>query len=172
MSSTVTTWIGWVQKSIDNYINSTFSGTSETRYYDTNGSDSITIEDFTSVTEISFLDAEGDVEETLTTDDYWLYPLNTTTKNEIRLSPVSSHPNFGIGSRRLKVTGVFETESTVPADIEWVATSMVGDIYNQQTDKGRVVTSMSLGEYSVSWAKLTDNPIYRKVLDGYRVPVV
>lgn len=170
----VSTWINWVSKYIDDYCNTTFESANATKYYDTRGQSRLFVDDLTSVTSVQLLDENGDVDETLTENsDFWLYPLNKTTKNEIRLDPYGSHPNFLYGSKRLKITGLFGVDTAVPADIEMVATQMIADIVKQTSGEARGVTSESLGDRSISYSDVSKylTP-YMSVLDLYRTPVL
>jgi len=166
--------IAWVTAYITNYTEKDFeAGVAESRYYDGDGTDTLIIDDVTSVTQVDIIDAQAvdDVEYTLdNTNDYWLYPLNKTTFDRIKLNPSGARGIFPIGHHRIKVTGVFAYSATVPADIEWVATSMVAELYKMKDDSTRVISSETLGEYSVTFEKLTDKPRYTTILDFYRTP--
>jgi len=168
--------IAWVTKFIENYTEKDFeAGVAESRYYDGDGTDTLLIDDVTSVSQVDIIDAQAvdDVEYTLDqTDDYWLYPLNKTTFDRIKLNSTGSRGIFPIGHHRVKVTGVFAFSATVPADIEWVATSMVAELYKMHDDSTRVISSETLGEYSVTFEKLTEKPSYLNILKFYRTPNV
>ena len=172
LASSVVTWIGWVTEYIDNYTGTSFEGTTEARYFDTNGETRVFIDDLISVTQIDFLDEDGDIQDTLSTNDYWLYPLNRSPKTQIRLDPYGGYVVFPVGSKRLKITGVWGVASTVPADIEWVATNMVADIIRENSDVAKSVNSETLGEYSVSFSNISNKPVYKEILNNYRVPTV
>ena len=170
----VADWISWVSKYIDNYCNTTFEASITTKYYDTVGQSRLFIDNCLSVTSLEFLDENGDNYATLTENsDFWLYPLNTTTKNEIRLDPYGRHSNFLIGSKRLKIIGNFGVASTVPADIEMVATQMVADIIRQHSGEAKDKKAETLGEYSVTYEDVKNFVIpYKAVLNNYRCPVL
>lgn len=170
----VVDWINWVSKYIDNYTGTTFELNHTTKYYDTNGGNKIFIDDCTSVLLVEFLDEDGNTEETLTENsDFWLYPLNKTTKNEIILDPSGNHPYFLIGHKRLKIDGLFGVDTVVPPDIEMVATQMVGDIIKQSSGEAKGKKSESLGEYSVSYDDIGNFIMpYKAILDLYRVPTL
>lgn len=176
ISEDLTDKINWVTKYIENYTEKDFeAGVAESRYYDGDGTDTLIIDDVTSVTQVDIIDAQGttDVEYTLdNTNDYWLYPLNKTVFERIKLNPSGARGIFPVGHHRVKVTGVFAYSATVPADIEWVATSMVAELYKMKDDSTRVISSETLGEYSVTFEKLTDKPKYKEILDFYRTPNV
>jgi len=174
ISADVDTWIGWVSKYIDRYCNTTFISADATKYYDTDGKSRIFIDDCTSITSLEFLDEDGGNYATLTENtDFWLYPLNETTKNEVRLDPYGRHSNFLIGSKRLKIVGKFGVETTCPADIEMVATQMVGDIIKQSSGEAKSKNSETLGEYAVTYQDVSNflTP-YKNILDLYRAPVL
>ena len=174
ISGYVTDWINWVSKYIDNYCKTTFEPTTTSKYYDTGGQRRLFIDNLTSVTAVEFLDEDGDVEKSLTENaDYWLYPLNKTTKNEIRLDPYGRNPNFFIGSKRLKITGVFGDATTVPPDIEMVATQMVGDLIKANTGETNDIKAETLGDRSVTYSDAEKYLLpYKAVLDNYRCPTL
>ena len=148
--------IAWVTAYITNYTEKDFeSGAAESRYYDGDGTDTLLIDDVTSVSQIDIIDSQGvdEVEDTLDSDDYWLYPLNKTIFERIKLNPAGGRGIFPLGHHRVKVTGVFAFSATVPADIEWVATSMVADIIRSMDDTSKGIKSETLGEYSVTFEK-------------------
>ena len=175
ISDTVTTWIGWVKSYIDNYTNTTFESSLVTKYYDSVGGRELIVDDLTAVTQLDFLDENGDVDDTLTENtDFWLYPLNTTPKNIVKLDSYGSHPIFPVGAKRVKISATFGVADTVPADIEWVATSMVGDIIRQQTNVSKTGKSETLGEYAITYNDIEGfgSSKYKDILSLYRLPVV
>lgn len=168
-------WIAAVQVWIDRYTGKTFeAGAVETtRYYDTYGGASIFIDSFVGIpSSIQILDSEGNVTDTLThgqTEDYILYPLNSTEKNEIVLRRGGRRSHFGTGSSRLKVTAVFGF-ATVPADITLAATKLVSKIVEKGL-KGGQLASVSIGDFSNSFEKIDEEAdamgIYN-ILNSYR----
>ena len=174
ISAYVDEWIGYVKSYIDNYTGTTFEASAESRYFDTNGQTSVQIDDLISATQIDFLDEDGNVDETLSLDDYWLYPLNSTPKNELRLNPYGGNPIFRVGSKRLKITGNWGVATTVPAEIEWLATAMTAAIIRQMTNVGKIGKSETLAEYSITYDDVGKNvtPEMLKILDKYRTPNV
>lgn len=176
ISAYVTDWINWVSKYIDNYTGTTFEAANQTYYYDVKGHTSrLFIDDCTAITSVALLDEDGNVEDTLVENsDFWLYPLNKTTKNEIRLDPYGDYPNFPyIGSKKVKVIGSFGVDNTVPADIEMIATQMVGDIIKQASGEAKGKKSETLGEYSVTYEDVSKFAIpYLSVLELYRCPTL
>ncbi len=177
LDTSVDTWIGWIKRYIDNYTGTTFeTGTvDDTKYYDilVNANYAF-IDDCTTVTSASILDAEGNsIEDLSENDDYWLYPLNRSYKNELRLNPKGNIGAFPAGSRRLKVVGKFGVGSSVPEDIEMVATQMVADIISGMSDEAKNKKSETLGEYAVTFEQAGLNlPKYKEILDLYRTPTV
>ncbi len=174
ISAYVTDWINWVTKYIDKYTGTTFEAAAQTYYYDGRGGDSLYFDDLVSITQIDFLDEDGDVQDTLTTGDYFLYPLNRSPKTHLKLNPWGDFMLLPTGPKRIKIQGLFGVDSTVPADIEWVATRMVANIIRDMTDTGKDIKSESLGEYSVTFNDMNNysTPEYMTILDLYRTPVV
>ena len=176
ISASVTDWIKWVSAYIDLFTGTTFESAVATKYYDVKESTSqLFIDNCTAITSIQLLDVDGDVEDTLTENsDFWMYPLNDATKNEVRLDPYGLYASFPyIGSKKVKVTGTFGTGATTPPEIEMVATQMVGDIINQSTSKARGKKSETLGEYSVTFEDVGKFSVpYRSILELYRCPTL
>ncbi len=100
---------------IDTYCNRDFTATSTTKYFD--GSPSpLFIDDLISVTTLK-LDQDGDAtyESTMATTDYILYPLNTTPKTRIKLSPNSTYGGFASGIKKgVEIAGSWGYQATVP----------------------------------------------------------
>jgi hypothetical protein len=176
ISAYVSDWIKWVSNYIETYTGTTFGSTNSTRYFDVKTSGpQLFIDDLTSVTSVELLDQDGDTSFTLTeNDDFWLYPLNRETKNEIRLNPYGDYPNFPyIGSKRVKVIGSFGVGTTVPGQIEMVATQMVGDLIKQSCGEAKGKKSEQLGEYSVTFEDIGKYSVpYTNILDLYRCPTL
>lgn len=176
ISAYVTDWINWVSAYIDRYTGTTFISSNITKYYDVQKHTSqLFIDNFTSVTSVELLDTEGDVQDTLVeNDDFWVYPLNTTPKNELRLNPYGDYASFPyIGSRKVKVTGSFGVGITVPPDIEMVATQMVADIIRQTSGEAKGIKSETLGDRSVVYDSIGQYAVpYIKVLELYRCPTL
>ncbi len=169
----VTEWIASVEKYIDNYTGKTFEeGDSEVKYYDGTGETEIAIDDAVEITEVLLLDVNGDVEETLTEgdgNDYLLYPLNDTPKTSIVLTAVATIANFSTGRKRVKVTGKFGNSTTVPVDIELIATKLVSAII-QKGLRGGEIKQESLGDYSVTFvAEVAEELKVEDVLEKYVV---
>jgi len=174
ISAYVIDWINWVSRAIDNYCKTTFEAAIATKYYDTAGKTRLFIDDCVSITTLEFLDENGNNEATLTENsDFWLYPLNNMTKTEVRLDPYGRRGNFLIGSKRLKITGNFGVDLTVPADIEMVATQMVGDLIKQISGEAKEVTAETLGDRSITYNNVRQylTP-YTNILDNYRTPTL
>lgn len=147
-------WITSVEFYIDNYCGRTFdTETTGTKYYNGNGLRELTIDDCLSITSLQILDIDGDVDSSLTegaSNDYYLYPLNDTPKTSIVLTPTARIGVFTKGSRRVKIVGNWGYKSSIPADIELVATKLVASII-QKGLKGGEIKAEKLGNYSVSY---------------------
>jgi len=132
----ITAWVAVAQAWIDRYCGKTFESASATRDYDGNGKRSIFIDDMSSVpTTVQILDIDGTVAFNLTegaSNDYLVYPLNESTKNELRLISGATIGNFPARSSSVRVTAPFGFSSSVPADIELVATKLVSDIVKER----------------------------------------
>lgn len=150
----ITEWIASVAKYIENYTGRVFEASVDTtKYYDGKEQKELSMDDCYSITSIEVLNSDGDVEETLVSglgEDYLAYPANTTQKNVIKLLSTGNYSVFPKGSQNVKITAKFGVGSSVPADIELVATKLVGAII-QKGLKGGEISSESLGDYSVSF---------------------
>ncbi len=160
VSSEVTNWIASVKAWIDKYCGKTFEGSSETtRYYDGNGKQRILIDSFIGIpSEVSILEVDGTVHLALTegqSEDYIIYPLNETEKNELALVASANILSFLRGKRRLKVTAVFGASTTVPADVELAATKLVGTIAEKRT-KGGETKSEKLGDQTLTYKEINE----------------
>lgn len=174
VSSEVDNWIASVKAWIDRYCGKTFEGTSVTRYYDGNGKSRILIDSFIGIpTEVSILEIDGTTHLTLTegqSEDYIIYPLNETEKNELALVTSSNIFSFLRGKRRLKVIASFGASTSVPADVELATTKLVGTIAEKRT-KGGEVKSEKLGDQSLTYKDIDEEAkalgIYN-ILDQHR----
>jgi hypothetical protein len=176
IAASVVDWITWVSQYIDNYTGTTFESSNQIYYFDVTDKESrVFVDDLVSINTLELLDTNGDVTDTLTENtDFWLYPLNRTTKNEIRLNPYGKYSIFPYsGSRKIKINGNFGVSATVPKDIEMVATQMVGDIIKQSSSEAKSKKSETLGEYSVTFESVSQYAIpYHSILDLYRCPTL
>ena len=163
-------WIASVELYIDNYTGKTFEGgESEDKYYDGNNEKEISIDDAITISAVVILNINGDVETTLTEDDYLLYPLNNIPKTSIVLTAVSQVGKFHIGRKRLKVTGIFGNSTTVPVDIEFATTKLVSAII-QKGLRGGEIKQESLGDYSVTFVEeVAEELKVSDMLDKYMV---
>jgi len=174
VSSEVLNWIASVEAWINRYCGKTFEGSAETRYYDGNGKRRILIDPFTGTpTEVSVLELDGTTHLTLTNgpaEDYIIYPLNETEKNELALVSTSNIAAFLSGKRRVKVTASFGASTSVPADVELAATKLVGTIAEKRT-KGGETKSEKLGDQTISYKDIDEEAealgIYN-ILDQHR----
>lgn len=168
-------WISAVTRFIDNYTQRTFEQVvAETRYFDGNGESEILIDDFLSLTEVSLLESDGTVLQTLTegdASDYITYPYTTTPKYKLIMRSTSSQGKFWKGVKNLKVVGTWNFSTAVPADIELVATRLVSTIIIQGQNSNKDVVSESLGDYSVTYGQSVEETFdklgLKSVLDQY-----
>lgn len=154
VDSYVTKVINAVEQFIKNYTGKDFTAVAETRYYDGSGNDRLLIDSFYGTpTLVRILETDGTELLTLTqgqANDYIIYPLNSTEKNELVLTVGASIGYWPSGRRRVMVTATFGVSASVPADIEIVATELAAAILEKRI-KGGVASSESLGDYSISF---------------------
>jgi len=177
--SQISDWISAVEKWIETYTGRKFEEESATyKLYDGDGTKELLIDDLISLTKIEILDEDGDVDYTIDdSNEYYLYPANETPKTRIVLNssnaPVAVFPK---GHQNIKVTGSFGYASSVPKDIELVATKLVaGIIEEKQIDIAGEIKSEKLGEYSVTAQdieKMANHLGVLEILDKYRkIPI-
>jgi len=161
----VANWIDIVEEYIDNFTNRNFEeSNSEVRYFDGNSSDVLRIDDVTSITELVFLDSDGDTDTTLTEDtDFRLYPYNNDEKTEIRLMPGGSRAAFPAWDKSVKVTGTWGY-SSVPKVIEAAALKLVSR-FVEKSMKGGEIIEESLGDYKIKLKDIDEEARSMGVID-------
>ena len=168
----INSWIEAADAFIDNYCNTSFEKTTETRYYDGNGGKELVIDNLISLTSLQFLKSDGvSVDDTLTeNDDFFLYPLNGTPKYKVVLAPEGDYGSFPIGLRRIAIAGDWGTSTTAPEDIEYVATKLVAGIIEVGKAGEVKLKSEKIGDYSVTYGEIANSDIeVKQILDRYRV---
>lgn len=87
---------------------------------------------------------------TIATENYYLYPSNSTPKSRIVLQNTS----FINGRQNISITGKFGqyADGALPADLTLAATILTAGVVNHGQAKGRKVQSETIGRYSVSYA--------------------
>jgi len=158
VSSEVDNWIASVKAWIDNCCGKTFEASSATRYYDGNGKQRILIDPFVGNPTVTLLELDGTDHLALTegpAEDYITYPLNETEKNELALVSTANILSFLKGKRRVKVIADFGYSSSVPADVELIATKLVGSIAEKRI-KGGPSKSEKLGDYSITYKDIDE----------------
>lgn len=165
------TVVGGVAKYIKNVTGRNFEipdpDSDQTRYYNGNGGIRISIDDLRELTSLVVDDVE--LEENV---DFYLYPLNAEAEGKpyeyIELVQPSTRLNvnsrisstapyiFTDAQRNVVVTGKFGF--TPPDDIKLVAMKICAGIIKENIADAdvREVTSESLGEYNVSYTKISE----------------
>ena len=167
----ITEWIASVTKYIENYTGRIFEATEDSvKYYDGRRQEELMIDDTYEITSIQILDDSGDVDKTLEEglgNDYVAYPANTTQKNSIKLLVTGCYNTFPKGSQNIKITAKFGMASTVPVDIELIATKLVAAIV-QKGLRGGEIKSEKLGDYSVTFIEEQAEEMgVKSILDTY-----
>ena len=171
LNTQIAEWIASVTKYIENYTGRVFEATVDsTKYYDGNRQKELMIDDTYEITSIQILDDSGDVDKTLEEglgNDYVAYPANTTQKNSIKLLVTGCYLIFPRGNQNIKITAKFGMASTVPSDIELIATKLVATIV-QKGLKGGEIKSEKLGDYSVTFIEEQAEEMgVKSILDTY-----
>lgn len=162
-----------VKAFIDRYCGKTFEGANTENFYDGNGLEELIVDSFVGNPTVKILNQDGTTESTLAAgqgNDYVLLPLNSTEKSIIRLTGNGSYGRFPKREYAVSVLADFGGSTTVPADIELAATKMIGSIFNS-AQKGGKVTSLQLGDYSISFAEMESSvgdAGVQQILDSHR----
>ena len=143
--------------------------TAVTRHFNGNGQHKIYIGDLRELVSLTVDGVELTVDE-----DFYLYPLNAAVEGRpyewIELIQPSTRLNqnsrlqnaspyvFDEGQRTVAVEGKWGYSETVPDDIEVATIKLVGGMIKENIGDAdlKEVTSKTLGEYSVSFAKVKD----------------
>lgn len=150
----IASWIAVADAWINNFTDTTFAQSATTKYYDGNGLKDTFIDEFEGAPTVEFLDEDGVVEDTLSSDDFLTYPLNATVKNRLTLADGGSFYTFPSGRKRLKITGNFG-QSSVPAPVELASTMLTAEIIKRSMAGGSVKAE-SLGQYSITFKDIDD----------------
>jgi len=168
---------------IDNYTQREFGGfASETRYFFIDNPREINFDPAYSISSIVMYDyTNTDVQRTLATTEYDLFPLNNTeptgnSKYMLRIKPNSVGL---ISGRKVGITANWGISSdgsgTVPKDIEMACIILTAETVRQGRDGG-MPSSESLGEYSVNFQKILETDLklvnVREILNRYKLITV
>jgi hypothetical protein len=156
---------------IDQYCGTSFATeqTATVKYYDSFGTDELFIDPLISISSIVILDIYGNEEITLSTNDYFTYPLNDPTSYSLKLRPGASIGRFPDRVNAIKVTGTFGF-TTVPSPVKLAAIKLTAKIINEGL-RGGQVGSETLGSYTVSYRELDDSVEalgVKEILNQYR----
>lgn len=178
MSSQITDWISAAETYINKYTNRKNgfeSGNATIKYFDGNGKTEIDIDSCTEVTAVEVLElTTGVIEWTLTAgmaSDYITYPYNELPIYRLILRPTAQIGAWYKGDKRIKVTAKWGVASSVPKDIELVATKLVASIIEKGANGGSI-RAESLGDYSVTFQDIEESAKglgINNILDNYRL---
>lgn len=178
IDSSFSTWITSVIEIVEDYVDQ-YCGTdfhnsvSGDRYFDGSGSDELIIGPVQSISAVYLLDTSGNVNATLATSDWNLYPLNSSTPTTLKLALGGSYNNFGDYGRAVKITGIWGY-STAPTPVKMAGIQLAARIINEGL-RGGQVSSENLGSYSVSYNKLdetSESMGIKDILNQYRVMIL
>ena len=170
LTSQLNQWITAVDEWIDNYTNTTFEGSEETRYYDGNGERELLVDYFYGTPVIVILDTDGDDDTTISDDYVNKYPLNRTTKDRVYLKSGSEISLFPSYRYAVKITATFGWSATAPEEVRLAATRLLAHLLNKRLSGGEI-KSESLGDYSVTLAEIDEEADIlgvKNILDQYR----
>lgn len=171
-STWITSVISMVEAYVDQYCGTSFANAvSTTRYFDGSGIDELLIGPVQSVSSLKILDVNGNTEATLTAStDYYLYPLNETIKDRIKLSLGGQYQAFPGRTRSIEVTGIFG-HSAVPGPVKLAAIQLAAKVINTGL-RGGQVSSETLGSYRIDYREVDENAEslgIKETLNLYRV---
>jgi hypothetical protein len=156
IDTSFTGWIESVIEMVEGYIDDytgqeyTTGSVTQTRYYDGSGGDKLLIDPYSAITAVKILDSTGNVERTLNSTDYFLYPLNSSgLMNTLQLSPGGEITSFPDRVRSVQVEGTFGYV-TVPPAVKLAGAQMAAKIINEGL-RGGQPGSESLGSYSINY---------------------
>lgn len=168
-------YIAEVTQYIDTYTETTFeaSGSSTKIYSTTPGITYIDIDPATSITAVEYLSnrsTSGDTWTAYETTQYRVLPENRTPKTSIYLYTVFPQYIEG-GVANIRVTGIWGYSTTVPTDIQMVATNMVIDLLQDRGDIDKNIKVEKLGDISYTYESTSfsdKRDMYNKILNRYR----
>lgn len=134
---------------IDNQTGRTFYTVADTRYYDAQAHDSVTIDDVVTVTAVK---TDGKLDRTygdvFASADYELIPRNAAQKNrpytEIRTTPNGSY-SFSTYRDSVSVSGTFGYASEVPSDISAACLILAHQLWKRKAAIFGVMGMSALG---------------------------
>lgn len=133
-------WILAMSRYADNYTNRTlFNDEETTRLYDGDGRDICIIDDCVDISEVLLDGSPVEVFEYPQAKDY-----------TSRIVPADGS-RWKKGRQNISVTGKFSMSKTLPLDIKQAVTVLVAGIYNARNVQGKVGTTETIGDYSVTY---------------------
>jgi hypothetical protein len=166
-------WISAVQRWLDNYVGFGFENDTATdRYFDGSGDRELFIDKYHTLVSVITLDVDGDNDVTVGTDGIIQYPLNATPKDRIFLENSASVARFPSHRNGVKINAKWGYSATPPQDIQLATTRLMAHLIQPRLS-GNLgeKTQESLGDYSVSFAKLDETAKLlgvTNILDQYR----
>jgi len=146
-------WIESVEAMINDYTGRLFIADTiaSIRYFDGDGSHLLLIDDCVSLTKIEMGDPTMTKDE-LDTDDYFVYPYNTTPKRKVYYDSIFTRDN-----KNIDVTAKWGYSVAVPSDVELAATILVSLILEEAWQSEGETESESIGSYSITYKKTETN---------------
>ena len=146
-------WIESVEAMINDYTGRLFIADTiaSIRYFDGDGSHLLLIDDCVSLTKIEMGDPSMTKDE-LDTDDYYVYPYNTTPKRKVYYDSIFTRDN-----KNIDVTAKWGYSIAVPNDIKLATTILVSLIIEEAWQSEGETDSESIGSYSITYKKTETN---------------
>ena len=146
-------WIESVEAMINDYTGRLYIADTiaSIRYFDGDGSHLLLIDDCVSLTKIEMGDPTTTKDE-LDTDDYYVYPYNTTPKRKVYYDSIFTRDN-----KNIDVTAKWGYSIAVPNDIKLATTILVSLIIEEAWQSEGETDSESIGSYSITYKKTETN---------------
>lgn len=139
-------WIDAVSLYMDSLANRKLmaGADDETLKFDGEGGSQFTYPDIQSITTLTVDDIE------IESDDYYLYPANSPSKNRI----VSEGRSFNRGRQNVQIIGKFGkyADGELANDLKLACTIFVAGIINDTQSSDKKIKSQTVGRYAVSYA--------------------
>jgi len=164
-------FLEYAENYIDSYTGRNFLADTEAsaKVFDGNGEKEMIIGDFVELGSITITNSSG-TETVLTSDQYYLYPANSTPKTRIVIDEDLTQV-FTKGQQNISISAKWGYSTTVPKEIEFAATIILSGIINFAYEHNSEVQSEGIGEYNVTYNRKEDWVKYQRaieILDKYK----
>jgi len=144
-------WIAQMEKFIETETQRVFIAdeTASVKKFDGNGEIELFVPECIEITEVKVTSSDG-TEIIITSDYYYLYPINKMPRSRIKLADDSGY-SFTSGEQNIEITAKWGYSETCPSDISFATTVLVAGIINFSADMQNEVKSEAIGSYNVTY---------------------